>query len=616
MTDKEAVSKAEDVQKRSFTKWVNVQLKKGDHDEEVTDLAEDLKTGIVLLKVLASTTGQNLPPYNKVCKSEIQRVSNQSIVIDFFQSAKIKLIGIGPQDLADGNMRAMLAAMWAIIYAQQIGAIKGEASGKAGLLLWVKRAVGSYDLQVTDFKKSWSSGLVLTALIHKYKPNALSFTEAADLSPGERVQKCIDVAQKDLGIEPLIDASDMEHAIDEKAIMTYISEFFALFSKVQDKEVAQRRVVKFFETQRTIENFQVDYETKTSDVLEFILEAKSQMEGEPEGLVESRKFLDKVNEFRSGPLAEKRVVKESLEGILSNLQTTLSCHQRASYTPSDDQTLDNVETQWSALEEAANKHLSKTRDAYVKAKQDVTAKYLEVTQEGNTQIGELASSLRSLTGDDPAKLLKKAKEFKKTAEPLLEIVEKAAKLGEELQQANVNVDDIAGLEVRADDLERAFADLTKNINKKCTFLENQVESKKGSTVSADKLAEIKETFDHFDSNNSGTLTGEDFDNALKGLGRNLSDIETTKLFKSSISGSSMTFDEFVAVMTKMEADADTPEEILSSIASLQGEGEGGLTKEALVASLGEETAAYFINKLPEKDGKYDFASYLQKVYKK
>eukprot|EP01059_Diplonema_ambulator_P005367 TRINITY_DN15101_c0_g1_i1.p1 TRINITY_DN15101_c0_g1~~TRINITY_DN15101_c0_g1_i1.p1 ORF type:complete len:626 (+),score=277.44 TRINITY_DN15101_c0_g1_i1:32-1879(+) len=615
MTDKEAVSKTEEVQRRSFTKWINVQLRKADHEEEVKDLAEDLKTGIVLLKVLASTTGKEVPPHNKVCKSEIHRVSNLGIVIDMFQDAKIKLIGIGPQDLADGNLRAALATVWAIIYAQQIGAIKGEASGKAGLLLWVKRAVQSYDVTVTDFKKSWASGLALTALIHKYKPNELSFDEAADLSPLERLQKCIDVAEKSLGIEPLIEATDMEQAIDEKAIMTYISEFFALFSKVQDKEVAQRRVVKFFETQKTIDSFQVDYETKTSDILEFVLEALPKMEGGAEGLVPCRKLLDEVNEFKSGPLAERRVVKESLEGILSNLQTTLSCHQRAPYTPAEDQTLENVDKQWSALEEAAKSHLSKTRDAYVKAKEEVTASFLETTKECSKQIKDLATSLRSLAGDDPNKLLKEAKAVKEKVEPITENVQKAAKLHEELKEAKVNVDDIAGLELGVDDLERAYAELAKNVNRKIVFLEGQIESKKGSTVSAEKLAEIKETFDHFDSNNSGTLTGDDFDNALKGLGRNLSDGETAKLFKSSIKGTSMTFDEFVAVMTKMEADADTPEEILSSIDSLQTDGEG-MTKEALIATLGEETAKYFIDKIPQKDGKYDFAAYLQKCYKK
>ncbi|KAJ9468237.1 Alpha-actinin-like protein 1 [Diplonema papillatum] len=606
--------KESEVQRRSFTKWINKQLRKGDYEEQVVDLSEDLKTGIIMMKVLAATCGMEIPPHNKKCK-EVHRVSNQGVVLDMFEKAKIRLVGIGPQDLSDGRLKAVLGMVWSLIYAQQIGSIQGEVSGKQGLLLWVKRATAGYDgVEVRDFTKSWASGLALTALIHKHKPNSISFDDAKDLTPLERIETCINVAHSELGIDPLIEAPDMEEAIDDKATMTYISEFFAAFSKVMDSEVAKRRVTKFFETQKTIDQLSAEYEKKSGNVVRFVDNQVPNLEEEIQvkGLLKCKDLLDEANEFRTGPLARKRIMKEGLESTLASLQATLSLAHRPAYTPKH--ALDEVEEKWKTLEDAAENYIRECRQRYVQAKERQSKKYKELTDGLNERIQEIYSELGELKGENPKKLLKLVAVYKEAAEELEDDLAQGLRLNDQLEAAQINVDDIVGLKHTIDDLERSHSELVKAITRHEELLVRQIEASKSGTVSEQKMKEIQETFKLFDSNKSESLSLDDFANAVKGLGRNLSDKETAALFKSACksAGDEMQFDEFVEVMANFEKDADTPDEILQSIASLQKG--NGLSLNDLIEALGEDTAAYFAEKIPEKDGKYDFKAYLEQVY--
>ena len=620
-----------DVQRRSFTKWMNSQLKKGEFEDEVENLEEELRDGIILMKVISVATGLALPKHNHPCKHEIHRISNLGIVMDMYKDAKIKLIGIGPTDLESGDVRCALAAVWAIIHAQQLGSIKGEASGKAGLLLWVKRAVAPYDIEVSNFKKSWASGLALAALIHKHRPSAINYDEVKELPAVEILEKCLSVGEEQLQIPALVDAVDIEQAIDEKTTMTYISTLFTVFSKEQSAEVTQRRVIKFFENQKVIDSLQTDYESKSSDIIQFVDEELPVLLGESCPTSPMRKemtlknikqALDKLNTFRSGELNDKRSVKESLESILSNLQTALSTAKRPAYEPPSEQSSDVINEKWSEVEIAANEKLSKLRLSYTEKKKSVCEDYLKGTTDLNNMLKQISSEVRSATGEDLEMLLEQVQKCKEQVIELStndeSILIKCLEASKELSDASVSVDDIAGLEGSIEDIERDLSDLLRLIGKKIAFLESQIQAKKNSGVSAEKLSEIKETFDHFDENSNGFLTSDEFSNCLKGLGKDFTDEAVAKMFKENNDNKQgMAFTEFVKIMTKMEADADSPDEILNSLVELQPEGSEGLTYDELEKTLGEETAAHFAERIPRKEsGVYDFKTYIRDIYEK
>ena len=51
----------------------------------------------------------------------------------------------------------------------------GLIKDSGDLLSWLQHAVDSYNIKVTNFSDSWSNGLALAALIHRYHPELIDF---------------------------------------------------------------------------------------------------------------------------------------------------------------------------------------------------------------------------------------------------------------------------------------------------------------------------------------------------------------------------------------------------------------------------------------------------------
>lgn len=622
------MSKQEAAQVKTFTKWINNELSKADYIggpvQPVQGLADDLRNGITLIHLVAATTGQPIPRFDKKCKMDIQMCNNVGIALDMVKDAKIKLLGVGSQDIVDRDRKAILALLWAIIYAQMQGAIQGageKSSGKEGLLLWVSRATSGFEdvPDIKNFRGCWSNGNALAALIAKHRPDLLDYEAAVKLPAGERIEKCISVAAEQLGIPALIDASDMEEALDEKSTMTYISEYFKCFSRQQSADQGKKRIARFIEAQRAIDGLVFDYEHRARGVATFVAEQLSRISGlaAVEELVPAQQQLDAENSFRKGALAAQRLKLSTLEPTLGSLQTALCYNGRPAYEPAAELGVEAINAKWAELEEASANAQDAARKAYRVARERVGQSYVELTNTVHGELAALADALRALQGDDPEQLLAEL-------DPLKEKVDAAEKglaamraAAEELAHARVNTDDIAGLEHSADDLEFRHRSLAEAVDRKRKFLDGQLQQKRGSAVSEDKKREIHETFRHFDKNESGTLTRGEFLGALKGLGRDYSDEEATALFNKHKDKKSaeMTIDEFSVFMTGLETITITPADILDSVGSLLGK--GGVTKEAIAEELGPEAAEYFAAMVPASPGGgLDFKQYVQGVFAK
>ncbi|KAA0192467.1 hypothetical protein HAZT_HAZT000959 [Hyalella azteca] len=110
-----------DTQKKSFTKWVNDHL--GVYSQSVEDVFEDLKDGLVLRSLLEIISGEELPKLNKG-NSKVHNVSNVSVSFDFLRRQNMKLVGIGPEDIADGVPDLVLGLTWSIIHKYHINQIE------------------------------------------------------------------------------------------------------------------------------------------------------------------------------------------------------------------------------------------------------------------------------------------------------------------------------------------------------------------------------------------------------------------------------------------------------------------------------------------------------------
>ena len=123
-------------QQRFFTAYVNAKLHK--RDEAVDDLFEDLRDGRVLkafVEELSGTTIAGRQPGTTV----IQHVANLTPTFAFIRSTT-KIVGIGPQDVADGNPGLVLGLLWSLIVffaSRDLGASQTKDL-KRTLLDWVQ----------------------------------------------------------------------------------------------------------------------------------------------------------------------------------------------------------------------------------------------------------------------------------------------------------------------------------------------------------------------------------------------------------------------------------------------------------------------------------------------
>ena len=80
----------------TFTNWVNDRLKPGKHDRKVDDLSNDLKDGILLIKLLENLTKKKVKGFTgKTPKTEAHKLVNLDLAFQFMQSEDIKMIGVG-----------------------------------------------------------------------------------------------------------------------------------------------------------------------------------------------------------------------------------------------------------------------------------------------------------------------------------------------------------------------------------------------------------------------------------------------------------------------------------------------------------------------------------------
>ncbi|CAM4782634.1 unnamed protein product, partial [Rotaria magnacalcarata] len=228
----------ERVQKKTFTKWINIYLSLHEPPFFINDLFEDLKDGTKLVALLEVLSGQTIPIERGTKRAHY--VSNASNGLKFLESRKIKLVNIRPIDIVDGKPTIILGLIWMLILCYQIedsSMFDGDSKdhrvkAKDALLEWVrKKTRGKIDgWDVKDFTSSWRDGFAFNALIYSIRPDLIDLHRISRMEVRERLENAFYVAEQHLGIPRLIDAEDVDVTKpDEKSIMTYIAQFSRRF---------------------------------------------------------------------------------------------------------------------------------------------------------------------------------------------------------------------------------------------------------------------------------------------------------------------------------------------------------------------------------------------------
>ncbi|XP_006133758.2 calmin isoform X1 [Pelodiscus sinensis] len=267
----------ENVQKRTFTRWINLHLEKCNPPLEVKDLFVDIQDGKILMALLEVLSGQNLLHEYKSSTHRIFRLNNIAKALKFLEDSNVKLVSIDAAEIADGNSSLVLGLIWNIILFFQIKELTGNlnrnssssslSSGPSGadsdtshpstpniergmsvsvkdqrkairvLLTWVQRKTRKYGVAVQDFTSSWRSGLPFLAIIKAIDSSLVDMKQALEKSARENLEDAFSIAQNSLGVPRLLEPEDiMVESPDEQSIVTYVAQFVEHFQELEGED--------------------------------------------------------------------------------------------------------------------------------------------------------------------------------------------------------------------------------------------------------------------------------------------------------------------------------------------------------------------------------------------
>jgi hypothetical protein len=232
------------VQIKAFKSWVNTTLTSKGHPP-IDDIKVEFQDGIKLIQFLEIVTGKPVAQrYDKNPSQKIQKIQNLNIALDHIKDKlNVKLVGVGAEDVYDGNLKLILGMLWTLFRTLRIATIKEEGhSSEDALLLWVKKMTSGYDgVNITNFKESFSDGLAFSALINKYNDKLLDYKGLKKDNREENLENAFSVAESSMGIPKLLEAADlMGGNPDERSVILYVSLFFHAFVANEESQEGKR----------------------------------------------------------------------------------------------------------------------------------------------------------------------------------------------------------------------------------------------------------------------------------------------------------------------------------------------------------------------------------------
>ncbi|XP_044044296.1 dystrophin isoform X8 [Siniperca chuatsi] len=268
----------EDVQKKTFTKWVNSQLAKTGKPP-VEDLFSDLCDGRRLLELLEGLAGHELVRLERGF-TRVHSLNNVNRALQILQKNNVELVNIGAADIVDGNHKLILGLIWSIILHWQVKDVMKDVmaglqqtNSEKILLSWVRQNTRQYpQVNVVNFSSSWNDGLAFNALIHSHRPELFDWSSVEKKTSAiDRLEHAFNKAEQHLGIERLLDPEDVAvpHP-DKKSVIMYVTSLFQVLPQgvsmeaIQEVETLPRVAAASMARVTTEEHYQIQTQQRFS----------------------------------------------------------------------------------------------------------------------------------------------------------------------------------------------------------------------------------------------------------------------------------------------------------------------------------------------------------------
>jgi len=565
-----------------------------------------------------------LGKYDPKPKMRINQIENVNKALKFIASHDVKLVGIGAEEIVDGNMKMILGMIWTIILRFAISGLSEEGlSAKEGLLQWVRRKTEPYkNVDVKDFSVSFQDGLALCALIHRHRPDLLDYDKLTSADKLGNLNLAFDVALKHLDVPRLLDAEDIVNMPrpDERSIMTYVAQLYKVFSSLDQAETAGRRVAKYAEASQQIADMIHDYERRTKILVGSVTSKTTELNTSPVGddYKGIKSNISSLNEYKKTTRRQWITEQADLATLFGNIQARLKAMQRPPYTPSSGLTVPEVETNFESLNHA-------TRDRRSKLNSTLRAYLDKLRQNFATPANDFSDKLKHLKDSLAAgqgELEEQLSFFQGKQQEIRALDGQLPTLQSLEQQCNdANIEDNEFTDHTYDDLLFEHEQLSKNYAKKVAFIESQIlAAKQANNIAPEQLAEFKEAFNNFDSKRNGHLSKLDFRSLLSALGlievsfEGKADKKFEEIFKTVGKGSEdITFDQFLPYITSITADTVSPDQIQSSFDTIAGGKQYVTVNDFKVAGVPAAQIEFLTANMPKYPGvndAFDFRAYL------
>jgi len=498
-------------------------------------------------------------------------------------------------------------------------------SAKQGLLLWCQRKTEPYDnVDIQDFTFTWQDGLGFCALIHRHRPDLISMDGRDGNDRHKNLNDAFDIAEGQLGITKLLDAEDIADVVkpDEKAMMAYVAQYYQYFSSQNQSEVAAQRLTNFLNFQAQVAALIHDYEERTRALQGRANELAHGFNTAhvPETYGDT---LGEIKGFRNYRRTDRRQLigeRDDLATLYQTIQLKIRSQGFAPYVPppglsvrDTNDRIDDLSRAESARRNALNNQL---RDIQERSQRD----FATVADALAADIASVKDFLSHLTGDF-ASQLSALKDRKAQAEGLYQRLPQV-KTAEEHQEAS-------GVEVNSytdntwDDLSFDLEQTNKLLIKTKELVEAQIAAANvDSSLPPERIAELTEAFNHFDRDKSGRLTKLEMNSCLGSLGLvEISFSGEDPTFNSIWSSLTMSagaetipFDVFLDYMSATQGNTMSPDQLRESFNTIAG-GKGNVTADDLSRSgVNQDLVRFITENVPQKDGGYDYNTYLNETF--
>ncbi|KAK4944512.1 alpha-actinin [Elasticomyces elasticus] len=628
------------VQEKTFTKWLNNKISA--RELAVKNLVTDLSDGIVLIHLLEVLSNESLGRYASNPRLRVQRFENVNKSLEFIKSRGIQMTNIGAEDVVDGNRKIILGLIWTLILRFTISDISEEGmTAKEGLLLWCQRKTACYEgVEVRDFSTSWNDGLAFCALLDIHRPDLIDFDTLDKSDHKGNMQLAFDIASKEIGIPDLLDVEDVADVPrpDERSLMTYIAYWFHAFSAMERVENAGRRVEKFVSNMQGAWDMETAYEKRMRTLLQQIRQQRQSWHDSTfEGTyVDAKAQANELASFKRNQKRKWVAEKSDLAALLGNIKTKLSTYRLRPYEPPTELRLEVLDHEWAALgndEHARSKLINETiRDI----KNALRRGFADKANDFALTLNTLSLAISGLEGDLEDQL-QHVQRLSANLAPLEQYLTGIAILDEKCQEANIDENDYTTYTY--DELLYELSLVKTSVQKKLTFLENQMVARNMTNLTPIQLEEFESVFRHFDREGNNTLSELEFSAALASLGLVYDEQEMhdkyvevchtgidpsmSPVSRRQRESRGVGFEQFIRFMVSVTEDQNSAEQVFQSFREV-ADGKPYVTEMDLRHSLiPDELIEDLLNSMPEHKGpdmeadrevpKYDYISFMQGI---